>query len=156
ASQPEILSYIHHVTERFALAQHIQLDTTVVSAVFDESRAAWRVDTADGEHYTARYLVCATGSLSEPHTPPIPGLDGFTGQTLYTAQWPADPLAFTGTRVGGIGTGSSGIQSVPEIAKEAAQLTVFQRTANYGVPAPHRRLPAVEQPRIRREDPQRR
>src|SRR5699024_2303938 len=77
ASQPEILSYIHHVTERFALAQHIQLDTTVVSAVFDESRAVWQVDTADGEHYTARYLVCATGSLSEPHTPPIPGLDGF-------------------------------------------------------------------------------
>src|SRR5699024_10772541 len=156
ASQPEILSYIHHVTERVALVQHMQLGTTGVSAVFDESRAAWQVDTADGEHYTARYLVGATGSLSEPHPPPIPGLDGFTGQTLYTAQWPADPPSFTGKRVGEIGTGSSRIQSVPELAKEAAQLTVFQRTANYSVPAPNRPLTDVDQQRIRREYPQRR
>jgi len=156
ASQPEILSYIHHVTERFTLAPHIRLDTTVTSAVFDESGSVWRLGTAAGQWYAAKYLVCATGSLSEPHTPPIPGLGDFAGQTLYTAQWPAEPPSFDGKRVGVIGTGSSGIQSVPEIATQAVHLTVFQRTANYSVPAPNRPLTNEDQERIRREYPQRR
>src|SRR5699024_3710850 len=142
--------------KRASIPQHDHLDTTLTSAMCDESRAVWQVGTADGEHYTARYLICATGSLSEPHTPPIPGLGDFAGRTLYTAQWPAESPSFTGKRVGVIGTGSSGIQSVPEIAKEAAQLTVFQRTANYSVPAPNRPLTEADQQRIRREYPQRR
>lgn len=156
ATQPEILSYIQYVTQQYDLESHIRLDTLVVRARFDESASLWHVDTAAGEHHVARYLVCATGSLSEPHTPPIPGLDEFSGETLYTAQWPADSPSLTGKRVGVIGTGSSGIQSIPVLATEAEHVAVFQRTANYSVPALHRHFTPEDQERIRKEYPERR
>lgn len=156
ATQPEILSYIHHVADRFDLNRHIQLHTDVVAARFDEARSLWHLETAGGEVHSAQYVIFATGSLSTPIKPNIPGIDEFAGHTLYTAQWPDNPPALEGKRVGVIGTGSSGIQSIPVIAESATSVSVFQRTANYSVPACNRTLTARDQARIRREYPERR
>ena len=156
ATQPEILSYINHVAERFDLLRSIRLETRVTTAHFDEAASRWRVQTAAGDQLVARHLVFATGSLSIPNRPDIPGLDDFAGDVLFTAQWPDPAPSFVGKRVGVIGTGSSGIQSIPVIAQDAAELTVFQRTPNYSVPALNRPLTEEDQRRIREEYPERR
>lgn len=156
ATQPEILSYIDHVAERFDLMRSIRLETRVVTAHFDEAGSVWRVVDEAGDPYVARHLVFATGSLSIPNRPAIPGLDDFRGEILFTAQWPDPAPSFAGKRVGVVGTGSSGIQSIPVLAREAAQLTVFQRTPNYSVPALNRRLTEQDQVRIREDYPERR
>lgn len=156
ATQPEILAYIHHVAERFDLRRSIRLNTTVTAAHFDEAQSRWWIRTESGDEYRARYVVFATGSLSVPHRPDIPGFDTFSGEILYTAQWPEVEPDFTGRRVAVIGTGSSGIQSVPIIAQDAAQLTVFQRTPNYSVPVPNRSFTEDDQARIQAEYPERR
>ncbi|TCN52143.1 cation diffusion facilitator CzcD-associated flavoprotein CzcO [Rhodococcus sp. SMB37] len=135
ATQPEILSYLNHVADRFDLRSAFTFDTRVESAVFDEDAVEWVVRTDAGACVRARYCVFATGSLSAANTPDIPGRDRFAGRVLHTAAWPHDGVDFTGMRVGVIGTGSSGIQSIPMIAQQAEHLTVFQRTANYSVPA---------------------
>lgn len=156
ATQPEILAYINHVAERFDLLRDIRLNTSVTSAHFDETASCWHVGTEGGDTYTARYVLAASGSLSAVNKPDIPGLESFSGQVLYTAQWPAEEPAFAGKRVGVIGTGSSGIQSIPVIARSADHLTVFQRTPNWSVPAFNRELTDEDQVRIREEYPQRR
>ncbi len=135
ATQPEILSYLEHVAERFDLYRDIRLNTRVESAHFDESSGRWKVKTDDGTTTTARFIVMATGCLSTANTPDIPGRDSFAGDVYHTGRWPHHKVDFTGKRVGVIGTGSSGIQSIPLIAEEAEQLVVFQRTAGYSVPA---------------------
>ena len=156
ATQPEILAYLEHVADRFGLREHVRLGTRVDAAEFDESASAWTVHTAAGEEHRARHLLFATGSLSAPNKPRIPGIDEFAGETYHTARWPDPHPSLAGKRVGVIGTGSSGIQSVPLLAEEAAALTVFQRTANYSVPALNRRLTEADQARIRAEYPERR
>lgn len=156
ATQPEILAYIEHVADRFDLMRDIRLDTRVVSAEWDETAAVWRVRTEAGDTYSARHLVCATGSLSIPNKPAIAGVDDFRGEILFTAQWPEVPPSFAGKKVGVIGTGSSGIQSIPLIAQEAEHLTVFQRTPNYSVPVLNRGLTEEDYSRIRAEYPERR
>jgi cyclohexanone monooxygenase len=135
APQPEILKYANHVADRFDLRRDIQLDTRVDRAAFDESTNAWSVTTSDGKTVTAKYVVLATGCLSNARTPDIKGLASFKGKVYHTGHWPHEPIDFTGQRVGVIGTGSSAIQSVPVIAEQASQLTVFQRTANFSIPA---------------------
>ena len=145
AAQPEILRYAQHVAERFDLRKDIRFNTRVQSAHFDEEAVAWRVTTDDGETCLARFVVSATGCLSVPITPDIPGADTFTGEVYHTGNWPHETVDFTGKRVGVIGTGSSGIQSIPEIAKQADQLYVFQRTPSYSVPAQNQPL----QPELR-------
>jgi len=135
ASQPEILRYLQHVAERFALRPLIRFGTRLEEARFDESAARWQLATDRGERLAARCLVMATGCLSQPRLPPIPGLDGFKGRICQTSQWPHEDVDFSGQRVGIIGTGSSAIQSIPLIAAQAAHLTVFQRTPNFSVPA---------------------
>src|ERR1700729_2720524 len=135
APQPEILKYANHVADRFKLRPDIQLDTRVDRASFDESANSWSVTTSDGKTVTAKYVVLATGCLSNARTPDIKGLAGFKGKVYHTGHWPHEPVNFTGQRVGVIGTGSSAIQSVPVIAEQASHLTVFQRTANFSVPA---------------------
>ena len=135
ASQPEILRYLDHVADRFDLRRDIQLDTRVTGAAFDEATATWTVTTEAGERLTARFVVAATGCLSAANLPAIPGRDSFRGPTYHTGRWPHEGVDFTGQRVGVIGTGSSAVQSVPIIAGQAHQLTVFQRTATYSVPA---------------------
>ncbi len=156
ASQPEILSYINHVARKYDLNRHIQLNKRVASAHFDEDASLWRIRTDDGDEHRTRYVIFATGSLSTPIKPDIPGVDDFAGEVYFTAQWPAEDPSFQDKRVGVIGTGSSGIQSIPVIAEKAASLTVFQRTANYSVPAFNRPLTEEDQAQIRADYPERR
>ena len=135
ATQPEILAYLEHVADRFDLRRDIRFDTRVTSAVLDEEGLCWTVRTDRGDEVSARFLVVAAGPLSNANTPAFDGLDRFTGDIVHTARWPHDGVDFTGKRVGVIGTGSSGIQSIPIIAEQAEQLFVFQRSANYSIPA---------------------
>jgi cation diffusion facilitator CzcD-associated flavoprotein CzcO len=134
ATQPEILRYANHVADRFDLRRDITFSTRVLSTHLDEPSATWRVTTDGGETVTARFVVLATGSLSSTNHPAFDGLDEYTGRLLHTGEWPHEPVDFTGERVAVIGTGSSGIQAIPLIADQAAQLTVFQRTPNYAIP----------------------
>jgi len=144
APQPEILAYANHVADRFNLRSDIQFDTRVERASFDERANRWTVATSDGKTVTAKFVVLATGCLSNARSPDIKGLDRFKGKVYHTGHWPHEPVDFTGQRVAVIGTGSSAIQAVPVIAEQAKHLTVFQRTANFSVPA-HNGLLSPEQ-----------
>ena len=135
SAQPEILRYIQHVAERFDLRRDITFNTRVVSASFDEEHQQWELRTDTGMALQAQFCVMATGALSIPRLPAIPGIENFTGKVLHTGAWPHEGVDFSGQRVGVIGTGSSGIQVIPKIAQQAAHLTVFQRTANFSIPA---------------------
>lgn len=134
AAQPELLRYINFVADRLDLRRHIQFNTRVCSAVWDEPRALWVVKTDRGDVYEATYCVMATGPLSVPKDPEIPGLDRYRGRLLRAARWPHEPVRFEGQRVGVIGTGSTGIQIVQEVGKEAGELFVFQRTPSFTMP----------------------
>jgi cyclohexanone monooxygenase len=154
APQPEILKYANHVADRFGLRSDIQLDTRVNRAAFDESAHSWQVTTSDGKTVTAKFVVLATGCLSNARMPDIKGLAGFKGKVHHTGNWPHQPIDFTGQRVGVIGTGSSAIQSVPIIAEQADHLTVFQRTANFSIPARNAALTAEERAAFRQKYPE--
>ena len=135
AAQPELLSYANHVADRFGLRDGIQFNTRVTGAVWDEERRRWRVTAEGGESWSARFLVMASGPLSSPNTPDFPGLGEFQGAVYHTARWPREPVDFAGLRVGIVGTGSSAVQTITTIAPGCGELTVFQRTAAYAVPA---------------------
>ncbi|RSY82030.1 NAD(P)/FAD-dependent oxidoreductase [Sphingomonas koreensis] len=135
ATQPEIHAYIEFVAERFDLKRDIVFNTRVEQARFDNEAGVWTVGTQDGSSVTARWVVMATGSLSSSRLPDIKGRDDFRGETFHTGQWPREGVDLSGKTVGVIGTGSSGIQAIPEIAKMAEQLYVFQRTPHFTVPA---------------------
>jgi cyclohexanone monooxygenase len=154
ASQPEILKYANHVADRFDLRRDIQFNTRVDSAVFDESTNRWSVATSDGKTVTAQFVLLATGCLSNARMPDIKGLEDFQGKVYHTGNWPHEVVDFTGLRVGVVGTGSSAIQSVPVIAAQARHLTVFQRTANFSIPARNAPLEAAERERFRRNYPE--
>ena len=141
ATQPELLRYVNHVADRFDLHRDIQLDTRVTSAHFDEATNEWRVVTDQGDDVRARFCIMATGCLSTPKEIDLEGIADFGGAVYKTFAWPRDGVDFSGQRVAVIGTGSSAIQSIPVIASEAAQLTVFQRTPNYCVPAHNGPIP---------------
>ncbi len=136
AAQPELLAYLNHVADRFDLRRDIQLDTRVTAAVFDEAAHRWTVTTDRGETVSARYCVMATGCLSVPKDGvEIPGAETFKGPSWHTGRWPKEGVDFTGKTVAVIGTGSSAIQSIPQIAAQATHVTVFQRTPNFSAPA---------------------
>ena len=135
ATQPEILSYLSHVADRYDVRRHYAFGERMTSARWNDEAMCWSVTTDAGVTRTARWLVMASGSLSAPHVPAIPGIESFAGRVVLTADWPREGVELAGKRVGVIGTGSSGVQSIPLIAQQAAALTVFQRTANYSVPA---------------------
>jgi cation diffusion facilitator CzcD-associated flavoprotein CzcO/acetyl esterase/lipase len=139
ATQPEILRYAQHVATKHGLYDGITFDTRVVAAEWDDVAQRWhvRTESTDGttETISCRHYVMATGCLSLPKTPDVPGAERFQGEVYVTGTWPHEGVDFTGKRVAVIGTGSSGIQSIPLIAQQAAQLTVFQRTPNFSVPA---------------------
>jgi cyclohexanone monooxygenase len=144
ASQPEILAYLNHVADRFDLRRDIRFGTTVASATFGEAANVWAVETDPGGTVTARFVILATGCLSDAQIPAIAGRETFGGECYHTARWPHERVDFTGKRVAVIGTGSSAIQSIPIIAAEAAHTYVLQRTPNYSVPARNAPLdPAV-------------
>ena len=135
ATQPEILRYANHVAERFDLLRDMQFNTRVKNASYDEQACIWNLELDPGKRVSARFVVMATGCLSVPNFPNIKGLGDFSGNTYHTGLWPHEGVDFTGKRVGIIGTGSSAIQSIPLIAKQAASVAVFQRTPNYSIPA---------------------
>jgi cation diffusion facilitator CzcD-associated flavoprotein CzcO len=141
APQSELLAYANHVADRFNLWPDIQLNTRVASAHFDEAADLWHVHTDQGDAVTAGIVVMASGCLSSTNIPDIPGRDSFEGRLFHTGRWPKAAVDFAGRRVGVIGTGSSGIQTIPVIAGQAAHLTVFQRTANYSAPAHNGPIP---------------
>jgi cation diffusion facilitator CzcD-associated flavoprotein CzcO len=132
---PEIMRYLNHVADKFDLKRDIRFNTKVESAHYDEKANVWRVTTDIGETCTAQFLITAVGCLSTANVPNIPGLDAFQGKWYHTGHWPHEGVDFRGKRVGQIGTGSTGIQAAPVVAETARHLTVFQRTANYSVPA---------------------
>ncbi len=134
-TQPEILKYVNHVADRFDLRRYIQFNTRVTSAVFDANSNLWTVTTDQNDMIRATFCVMATGNLSTPRKPDFPGIDDFQGEWYHTGLWPHEGVDFTGLRVGVIGTGSSGVQSIPYIAAQAQYLYVFQRTANFSLPA---------------------
>ena len=147
--QPEILRYLNHVADRFDLRRDIQFKTRVSQARYDEGQQRWAITTEDGAVVWASFCIAAVGCLSAPNIPTLPGSESFAGQIYHTAQWPQHAVDFTGQRVGVIGTGSTGIQIIPYLAQHAAHLTVFQRTANYTVPARNRPLRPEEQAEIK-------
>ncbi|MCL4138774.1 UNVERIFIED_CONTAM: hypothetical protein GTU68_067494 [Idotea baltica] len=153
AGQPEILRYLNHVADRFDLRQHFRFETRVEGAQYDEANDCWHVDTNDGQRTTARFLVMATGCLSSTNTPDIPGLDTFDGDVLHTGQWPHEGVDLGAQRVGIIGTGSSGVQAIPVLAQQSQRLTVFQRTAQYTIPARNRRLDQAEIDKVKADYP---
>ncbi len=134
-AQAEILRYINHVADRFDLRRDISLNAKVSAGQWLADEQRWLVRTEQGQEATCDILITATGCLSESRLPNIEGLDGYKGRTYHTGRWPKEPVDFTGLRVGIMGTGSSGIQAIPQLAKQAKELYVFQRTPNFSVPA---------------------
>ncbi|UFX45795.1 NAD(P)/FAD-dependent oxidoreductase [Bradyrhizobium sp. 41S5] len=140
--QPEILAYANHVADRLDLRSQIVFDTRVTAATFDEKAGSWSIETDRGDKVTAKFCIMAVGCLSAPNRPAFTGMADFRGPIYHTGEWPHEGVDFTGLRVGVIGTGSSAIQSIPIIAQQASELTVFQRTATWSVPAWNERLSA--------------
>ena len=155
-NQPEILQYLDHVADRHDLRRDIQFDTRVKSAVYDRTLVRWTVETEQGEVFSAPICIMATGNLSIPRVPAIQGLDRFRGPTYHTGLWPKAGVDFSGLRVGVIGTGSSGVQSIPIIARQAKHLTVFQRTANFVLPAENGPMDPLREVLHKAEYPERR
>ena len=133
-AQPEIEAYLNFVADRLDLRRDIQFGTKVVAMAFDEEPAAWVLRTERGESFTAPFVIAASGILSVPLEPDIPGMSAFTGTSLFTSRWPKEGFDLTGKRVGVIGTGSTGVQLIPVVAREALQLGVFQRSPTYTLP----------------------
>ena len=154
ATQPEILRYLQHVAERHDLRKDIRFETKVAAAEWSEDSATWQISTSEGDSITCRWFVMATGCLSEPKAVDIPGAGSFAGPTYFNSRWPHEGVDFSGMRVAVIGTGSSAIQSIPLIAEQADQLTVFQRTANFSVPAHNGAIAAEEVAEVKARYPE--
>ncbi|MEX2293883.1 MAG: NAD(P)/FAD-dependent oxidoreductase [Acidimicrobiales bacterium] len=151
AEQPETERYLNHVVDRFDLRRHMRFGAAVTAATWDAASATWVVATADGSSVRTRFLACATGVLSVPYLPDVPGRSDFRGVQHHTGRWPAEPVPFAGQRVGVIGTSSSGVQVVPAIVDEVASLTVYQRSANWCTPLNNRPITPEEQTQLRRD-----
>jgi cyclohexanone monooxygenase len=149
AAQPELLRYANHVADRFGLRDGIRFSTRMIGAHFDEAAREWVVRSDLGEAWRARFLVMASGPLSSPNKPDFAGLRDFEGPVLHTADWPHEPVDFSGQRVAVVGTGSSAVQAIPIIARQARELTVFQRTAAYAAPARNGPLNAELEARVK-------
>jgi cation diffusion facilitator CzcD-associated flavoprotein CzcO len=145
AGQPETERYLNHVVDRFGLRRHIRLDSRVTSARWDEGAAAWTTRTADGFEIRSRYLIAATGVLSVPQYPDVPGREDFRGESYHPVRWPREPVDFRGRRVAVVGTGSTGVQIAPAIADQAGSLVVYQRSATWATPLNNHPISAGQQ-----------
>ena len=154
ATQAEILTYIRHVADRFDLRRNFLFETRVTRLERNDETGLWSIETNAGRHCTARFVLLATEPLSAPADPGIPGLGEFKGELYRTSTWPHNPVSFAGKRVGVVGTGSSGVQSIPEIARTADHITVFQRTPAFAVPARNRRMTTDELGEIKQRYPE--
>lgn len=144
STQEDVLAYLDHVASKFDFRKDIQFETWVEHVQYDDSVQRWQVETSQGDHVSATYVICAVGALSTANRPNIPGIKDFAGECYHTGSWPHTPVSFADKRVAVIGTGSSGVQSIPEIAKQAGHLTVLQRTAQFSFPANNRALTAED------------
>lgn len=154
-TQEQILAYINEIDRREAFSKDITFNTTVTKAEWDEHKRNWVVFTDTGEVVHARYVVMASGTLTAvPRTPDVPGIEAFKGRWFHTGRWPHEPVDFTGRRVAVVGTGSTGIQAISEVAKTAGTLTVFQRTPKFTLPAANRRYSADELNEVRSNYPE--
>lgn len=135
SAQPDILAYANHVADRFNLKKDIEFNVEVKASRFDENLKTWKITTNTGEEIDAQYFIMATGCISTTQIPNIKGLSDYVGDTFHTGDWPHEEVDFSGQSIAVIGTGSSGIQSIPVLAKQAKKLTVFQRTPNYSIPS---------------------
>ena len=149
AAQPEIERYLNHIADRYDLRPDIRLETGVAAMTFDDATDSWVVDTETGETLRSRFCVMATGGLSAPHRPDWPGIDTFAGEVVQSSLWPEEGVALEGRRVGIVGNGSSGVQVIPELAKVAGHLTVFQRTATFAWPSQNRPLTPEHQAEVK-------
>jgi len=147
--QPDTLDYLNHVADKFDLRRDMQFRSTVTSAHWDEAANQWMVTLDSGQQATSRFLMTAVGILSAHTLPAIPGRDSFHGPAYHPARWPHTPVDFTGKRVGIIGTGATAIQAIPEIAKQAKQLTVFQRRPNWAAPLHNAKISKEEMDAIK-------
>ena len=147
--QPEIEQYLNHVVDRFDLRRDIRFGAVVASATYDESSGTWTVVLGDGTAIRTRFFIAATGVLSVPYFPDVPGRADFRGESFHTGRWPTTPVDFAGQRVAVVGTGSSGVQLIPAIADEVASLTVYQRTANWCTPLNNTPITDDEQAQLR-------
>tara|TARA_B100001750_G_scaffold225239_1_gene216921 strand:+ start:2199 stop:3884 length:1686 start_codon:yes stop_codon:yes gene_type:complete len=144
STQPEILEYANHVADRFDLKRYIRFGQRVMAATYLEETKSWYVVTSSGNQFESKYCIMATGSISAINKPKFAGLDSFKGDWYLTGRWPHENVDLSGKSVGIVGTGSSGVQTIPMLAQKAKHLTVFQRTANYSIPARNRPLDPEE------------
>jgi cation diffusion facilitator CzcD-associated flavoprotein CzcO len=149
APQPETERYLNHVVDRFDLRRHIRLGARVTATEYEDRSGTWRVVAGDGTEVRARFVIAATGVLSMPYTPDVPGREQFAGEQFHTGMWPSAPVDFAGKRVAVVGTSSSGVQVVPAIVDEVASLTVYQRTANWCTPLNNASITPEEQASLR-------
>ena len=140
-TQPELLNYAKHVCEKFNLRKKINFNKKIIKAVFNKKTEKWIVSSDDNIHIECKYFILATGNLSTPNTPNISGINNFEGNIYHTGAWPKEMPKFEERTVGVIGTGSSGVQSIPIISETAKNVLVFQRTPNFSLPARHTKLP---------------
>lgn len=154
AAQPELQRYFEYVVDRFDLRSHIRFDTVVTQAHYQPDEQGWAITTERGERYHCRYLMAAVGPLTLPSFPPIPGREGFAGETCHTSRWPDREVSFEGKRVAVVGTGATGVQVIQEAAKTAAQVYVFQRTPNYCAPLNNAPVSDDEQPAVKARYPE--
>ena len=154
APQPETERYLNYVADKFDLRRHIQFSTRVTAATYDEATNCWQVQTSAGQQALARFLITAIGVLSAPYIPNFAGRDSFQGESFHTAHWPKEGRDFSGKRVAVIGTGATAVQLITEVAKQAGQLTVFQRTANYCAPLRNGPIDPEAQQQIKKSYPE--
>lgn len=154
AGQPETLRYLNHVADKFDLRKDIQFRSRVKTAHYQEGSRSWKVTIEDGSSYTAQFLITAVGPLSAPTMPNIPGTGAFKGEAYHTGLWPHHKVTFDGKRVAVIGTGATGVQTIQEVAKTAAHLTVFQRTPNWCKPLKNRKIEDHEQAALKASYPE--
>jgi cation diffusion facilitator CzcD-associated flavoprotein CzcO len=154
APQPETLSYLNHVADRFDLRRDIQFRSRVSAAHYSEATRSWDVTLEDGRTYRSRFLITAIGPLSAPTWPRVEGVDSFKGESYHTARWPHEPVSFAGKRVAVIGTGATGVQTIQEVAKTVGHLTVFQRTPNWCTPLHNRKIEPEEMVAIKADYPE--
>ncbi|GAA5161663.1 NAD(P)/FAD-dependent oxidoreductase [Pseudonocardia eucalypti] len=152
--QPDMERYLQHVADRFDMRRDIRFETVVTSAVYQEGTGLWEVGTDRGETVTCRYLISATGLLHVAYEPPFPGLESFEGESYLTSRWPKEPVDFAGKRVAVVGTGATAVQVIPEVAREAEHLRVFQRTPNYVLPSRNHALEKAQRDEIKRDYPE--
>ncbi len=154
SAQPENLRYLNYVADKFELRQHMRFSAKVKQLAWDEAAGLWQISLADGDRYTARFVVASLGPLSAPTMPSYEGMDDFAGPSFHTFHWPKEPVELAGKRVGVIGTGATGIQVIAAIAPEVAELKVFQRRPNWSTPLNNGPISAEEMAEIRARYPE--